>query len=130
MGFTDKIKSVPQTPQPTWMTAPVPEQKNRPIDEPKITEVKSVEGQVWVYKGSKNENLSKHRLPYRLERAILSSYDVQNWFETIWMVLNLNNRWTLNEVFVPNHLIEKLGATKIEAQENTKTNEIIWSLKN
>lgn len=133
MGFTDRIKSTPQTTQPSWMDAPIEEVKNRPIDEPKIAPANSPqnsEGQIWVYKGCKNENLQKHRMPYRLERLILSSYDIQNWFETCWMVLNLNNRWTLNEFYVPEHLIDKLGASKIGVEENTKTNEVIWSLKN
>lgn len=104
----------------------------KPVKE-KIEQVR--DGIVWTYKGQikgrdKDDKEFIHKLPFALERAVLTSYDFQNWFETIWMVLNINNRWTCNDVLIPDHLVDKVGATKIGMEENIRTGQIIWTLRN
>lgn len=143
MGFIDKVKPSPAQSKSSWLDAEptalkpaeisqnfTPSQHRQNTSEP-VPASGTPEGRVWIYPDQpKNENTAKHKMPYRLEKAILRSYDFQNWFETVWMVLNLNNRWTCNEVIVPQHLVDEIGATRVGVEENTKTNQIIWTLKN
>lgn len=138
MGFLEKVKEAAQKPQASSWFETEPKVVNTiptiaPTQHPPISEQASAtpEGRVWIYpQQKKNENNAKHKIPYRLEKAILKSYDFQNWFETVWMVLNLNNRWTLNEVFIPAHLCDQIGATKVTVEENKKTGDIVWGLQN
>ena len=120
------VTPAPQVSTPTVSvpTASVPQPKK--IDDDRI----------WSYPQMKSKSKYdkqpklNHKLPYRLEKAITRYYDFQNWFETIWMVLILNNRWTMTEVYVPEHMISELGGSNLSFSEIPNENTIVWKIVN
>jgi hypothetical protein len=128
MGFGAQIKTTKQEVKaaPTWMSEPIIQDKPK---EPVVYALPD-EQQFWKYPELKVDDKVIHVLPKRLETAILKDADFANWFETVWMILNLNARWNLNEAIIPKHLRHLVGARSVGIDGNWKSNknEVIWQL--
>lgn len=70
----------------------------------------------------------QHVFPHRLKMLITKYYDYQNWFETVWMCLILNNRWRMTEVLVPDHLTEKLGGNTLTLTIDETDTTVTWRI--
>jgi hypothetical protein len=130
MGFGAQIKTTKQEvkPAPSWMSQPIEEKPKEHPKEQVITPIQS-EQIFWSYPELKTEKVV-HKIPKVLETAVLKNADFANWFETVWMLLNLNARWNMNEAIIPEHLRHYVGARSIGIDGNWKSekNEVIWYL--
>lgn len=114
-SWMDEPFSATQTPSKTPVKYIVPEEANNIV--------------IWGYPELKNEDGVKHNMPDKLKRAMVSDKDFACWFDTIWMVLQLNARWNLNEVIVPEHLRSLIGARSLCIDGNwKKPGEVKWSM--
>jgi hypothetical protein len=130
MSFGQQIKTTKieaKKEVPSWMSIePVVQDKPK---EP-VQYVDLQEDFFWKYPELKVDQSVIHKIPKSLENAILRNKDFANWFETVWMLLNLNARWNLNEAIIPEHLRHYVGARSIGSEGNWKSNknEVIWYL--
>ncbi len=134
MSFGQQIKTTKieaKKEVPSWMNIePIVQEKPKEPIEPKAINTIIPDECFWKYPELKVSQDVIHKIPKSLETAILKNVDFSNWFETVWMILNLNARWNLNEVIIPQHLRHYVGARSIGIDGNWKSNknEVIWTL--
>ncbi len=135
MSFKKILQTELQPTSTSWLDTPIahPPVKSDTLIAAEEEKKKEIDDkQPWRYPQLNSDFIPKykHKIPHRLEKAILRYYDVQNWFETIWMVLILNNRWAMTEIYVPEHLQSAVGGTSVIFNENVKESLIEWRVIN